>query len=136
MRIDSVTVENYKVFLGRQSIEFAPGFNLLVGSNNSGKTTVLDVLDLNLGLNDPHRSVRTVPDYGGATSPMSQFEMEISSRYEELRRLGGWNQVFLPLAEQAMRDTIRTQADVRNFTKLDADFVMRAEFGGALRNCI
>lgn len=39
MRLDSVTIENYKVFLERQSIEFAPGFNLLVGSNNSGKTT-------------------------------------------------------------------------------------------------
>ena len=136
MRIDSVTVENYKVFLDRQSIEFSPGFNLLVGSNNSGKTTVLDVLDLNLGLNYPHRSVRTVPEYGGATSPMSQFEMAISTRYEELRRLGGWNQVYLPIAEQALRDTTRTEADVRNFTKLDADFVMRAEFGGALRNCI
>jgi AAA ATPase domain/AAA domain, putative AbiEii toxin, Type IV TA system len=130
MRIDAVTVENYKVFLDPQSIEFSPGFNLLVGSNNSGKTTVLDVLDLNLGLNDPHRSVRTVPEYGGATPPMSQFEMAISTRYEELRRFGGWNQVYLPIAEQALRDNNRTEADVRSFTKLNADFVMRAEFGG------
>lgn len=81
MRIDSVSIENYKVFLDRQSIDFSPGFNLLVGANNSGKTTVLDVLDLNTGVTDPHRSVRTVPRYGSGTSPSSLFEVSIKTRY-------------------------------------------------------
>ena len=28
MQIDAVTIDNYKVFLDRQAIEFSPGFNL------------------------------------------------------------------------------------------------------------
>ncbi len=133
MRINTVTIENYKVFLDRQSIEFSPGFNLLVGSNNSGKTTVLDVLDLNTGLNDPHRSVKTIPDYGGATSPTSLFDVAISTGYEEFRKLGGWNQVYLPIADQALTEAARTEADIRNFTHLNADFVTRVEFGGNIQ---
>ncbi len=133
MRIDAVTIENYRVFLDRQSIEFSPGFNLLVGSNNSGKTSVLDVLDLTSGLNDPHRSVRTVPHYGGATAPWSRLEVSIDSHYEELRRLGGWNQVFLPVSSQALRDTQRAEEDIRAFTQRDAAIVVRAEFGGGIQ---
>ena len=82
MHVETIAIENYKVFLDRQEIHLAPGFNLLVGSNNSGKTTVLDVLDMNAGLNDPHRSIRTVPKYGGATAPTSRFEVFIRSSYD------------------------------------------------------
>lgn len=133
MRIDTATIENYRVFLDRQSIEFAPGFNLLVGSNNSGKTTVLDVLDLNPGLSDPHRSVKTIPEYGGATAPMSRFEVTISTCYEELRQLGGWNQVFLPIDDQALRDTKLTEAAIRNLAQMNAAIELRAEFGGGIQ---
>jgi energy-coupling factor transporter ATP-binding protein EcfA2 len=132
MRIDTVTIENYKVFLERQSFEFSPGFNLLVGANNSGKTTVLDVLGLNRGLNDPHRSVRTVLKYGGATAPMSRFEVSVNTRFEELRRLVGWSQVSLPIHDLALREP-RTEADVRKFAELNAEFVMRAEYGGSIQ---
>ena len=130
MQIDSVTIENYKVFLDRQSIDFSPGFNLLVGSNNSGKTTVLDVLDLNVGLNDPHRSVKTIPLYGGATAPMSRFEVSIKTRYEELRQLAGWNQVHLPIADDLMRDAKEAETQVRAFAAANREIAVRTEFGG------
>jgi Arc/MetJ family transcription regulator len=132
MRIDSVTVENYKVFLDPQTIEFAPGFNLLVGSNNAGKTTVLDVLDLTNGLNDPHRSVRTVPRYGGTTAPMSQFEVAISTRYEEFRQFGEWNLIYLPIAQEALQDPARAESSIREFVKLNSEFAMRTTFGGGV----
>ena len=130
MRIDKVTIENYKVFLERQSIEFAPGFNLLVGANNSGKTTVLDVLDLNVGLNDPHRSVRTIPLYGGMTAPTSAFEVSIRTRYEELRQLVGWNQVHLPIAADLMRDAKEAETQVRAFAAANHEIAVRTEFRG------
>ena len=134
MRIDSVAIDNYKVFLDRQSIDFSPGFNLLVGSNNSGKTTVLDVLDLNVGLNDPHRSVKTIPLYGGATAPMSRFEVSIRTRYEELRQLVGWNQVHLPIADDLMRDAKEAEAQVRAFAAANREIAIRTEFGhGSLK---
>lgn len=130
MRLDSVTIENYKVFLERQSIEFAPGFNLLVGSNNSGKTTVLDVLDLNPGVNDSHRSIRTIAQYGGATSPVSLFEAAIQTRYEELRQLVGWNQVVLPIAERSLQNSGDGVAHVRDFAAANSELSLRAELGG------
>lgn len=61
MHIETVEIENYKCFLDRQTLNFEPGFNLLVGANNAGKTTVLDVMDMQPNLAEPHRSQRTIP---------------------------------------------------------------------------
>lgn len=47
MHIETFAITNYKSFLEKQTLHFEPGFNLLVGTNNAGKTTVLDVIDLN-----------------------------------------------------------------------------------------
>ena len=43
MRIDRLEIKNFRKF-GDMSLEFNPSFNLLVGDNGSGKTTVLDAL--------------------------------------------------------------------------------------------
>lgn len=125
MHVETIAIENYKVFLDRQEIHLAPGFNLLVGSNNSGKTTVLDVLDMNAGLNDPHRSIRTVPKYGGATAPTSRFEVFIRSSYDELRQLVGWNQVPLPLSQLALRDPTLAETHIRQRAASDFPFDLR-----------
>ena len=65
MYVQSVAIENYKSFLEKQTVRFEPGFNLLVGTNNAGKTSVLDVMDMDINLNEPHRSERTIPQFGG-----------------------------------------------------------------------
>lgn len=84
MHIKTVTIENYKSFLERQTISLANGFNLLVGTNNAGKSSVLDVIDLDPNLGDPHRSSRNIPEYGGQPNTQSQFEVTIATRYSEL----------------------------------------------------
>jgi AAA ATPase domain/AAA domain, putative AbiEii toxin, Type IV TA system len=122
MHIKTIAIENYKVFLDRQEIHLAPGFNLLVGSNNSGKTTVLDVLDMNASLNDPHRSIRTVPKHGGATAPLSRFDVFIRSSYEELRQLVGWNLVPLPLSQLALRDPALAEQHIKQCAASDSPF--------------
>ena len=48
MHIETVTLSNYKSFLARQTLNLEPGFNLLVGTNNAGKTSVLDVIDMDV----------------------------------------------------------------------------------------
>ena len=96
MHIETVTITNYKSFLEKQTLHFEPGFNLLVGTNNAGKTTVLDVIDLEPGLNEPHRSERTIPQFGGQPSGVSEFEVALATRFSELRRLVGSTQLFLP----------------------------------------
>ncbi len=43
MRIDKIEIENFKLF-AKQSFEFKPEFNLLVGINGSGKTSLLKAI--------------------------------------------------------------------------------------------
>lgn len=49
MRIDRITVQNFKKFT-EQTFELHPQFTLLVGENGSGKTSVLDALAVSLGV--------------------------------------------------------------------------------------
>lgn len=98
MHVESISIENHKSFLDRQSLRFEPGFNLLVRANNAGKTTVLDVVDMESGINEPHRSAITIPLYGGQPHQMSEFEVALATSFNELRTMVGWSQVSLPLA--------------------------------------
>jgi predicted ATP-binding protein involved in virulence len=47
MRIDRVTIQNFRKF-EELTLELHPQFNLLVGNNGSGKTTILDALAVSL----------------------------------------------------------------------------------------
>lgn len=96
MYIESVSIENYKSFWSRQTLQFEPGFNLLLGANNAGKTTVFDVIDLG-NLNEPHRSELTIPAFGGQTTQMSETEVTLVTRFNELRKLVGPTQLYLPI---------------------------------------
>ncbi|MFT3776256.1 MAG: AAA family ATPase [Minicystis sp.] len=49
MRIDTLLVENFKGF-ARRELSFHPQFNLVVGENGTGKTSVLDALSVAAGL--------------------------------------------------------------------------------------
>ncbi len=48
MNITKVTIENYKSFNGRFSFEPNKGLNILVGDNESGKSTILEAIHLAL----------------------------------------------------------------------------------------
>jgi len=48
MNIEKVNIENYKCFEGKFSIEFNQGINILVGDNESGKSTILEAINLAL----------------------------------------------------------------------------------------
>src|SRR3954452_12774601 len=60
MRLASVQITNYKSFLSSPTITLSPGFNVIVGQNNVGKTAFVEALGLALK-NIPHRSLKTVP---------------------------------------------------------------------------
>jgi putative ATP-dependent endonuclease of OLD family len=46
MKIDKLVIENFKCFKGRFCIEFNEGINILVGDNESGKSTILEAIHL------------------------------------------------------------------------------------------
>ncbi|MEM4986652.1 AAA family ATPase [Collimonas sp. H4R21] len=102
MRLESIDVENYKCFWKAQKILVETGFNLFIGANNSGKTTVLEALDPPSGLNAPHRSVGNLTQYGAQPNEASQFSLMIATNIPEMRSLGG-NKLYIQLPRDYAR---------------------------------
>jgi putative ATP-dependent endonuclease of the OLD family len=48
MAISKVIIHNYKYFHGKYSIDFQDGVNVLVGDNETGKSTILEAINLAL----------------------------------------------------------------------------------------
>ena len=132
MRIDSVAIANYKSYLEKQTIHFEPGFNLLLGTNNAGKTTVLDVLDMEINLNEPHRSERTIPIYGGHTSNPSQLEVTLATKFSELWQIAGASQLYLPIPSGKINDSSTTCAEIQEFIKCDDEMMITSAYAQGL----
>ena len=133
MHIESVALTNYKSFLERQVLNLEPGFNLLIGTNNAGKTTVLDVIDMDISLNEPHRSERTIPLFGGQPNQQSEFEVTLSTRFSELWRLVGASQMYLPIASTSVNSNGVTSIDsVRASIAADEQLSVTSIFGHSL----
>ena len=114
-------------FLDKQTIHFEPGFNLLIGTNNAGKTSLLDVLDMELSLNDPHRSERTIPRYGGQPNQPSQLEVTLATNFDELWRLAGSQQLYLPLTT-LNNDDGSSLATIQKFVATNEELLITSTF--------
>lgn len=58
MYLSKIRVKDYKSFRDSGEIEFKSGINIIVGQNNSGKTTLLEALGIKIQ-DIPHRSLKT-----------------------------------------------------------------------------
>jgi ABC-type cobalamin/Fe3+-siderophores transport system ATPase subunit len=83
MYISQFTVTNYKSFDKSASLKLGPGFNIIVGANNTGKTALLEALSLQLD-NNPHRSLLTVPNRRQTNQQASEVEISFTWGREEL----------------------------------------------------
>ena len=88
MHISRFQILNYKCFFETTEIEFKPGFNVVTGKNNAGKTSLLEALTLQFEWN-PHRTVETVPYPGAPTPNTSAVRFALSIDKKELWRLVG-----------------------------------------------
>jgi predicted ATPase len=84
MYISRFQVANYKSFLEPAPLEFTPGFNIISGQNNSGKTALLEALGLKFIWN-PHRSLRTIPVRDAAPGQLSWADVSFTSAPKELQ---------------------------------------------------
>ncbi|MEI1376930.1 AAA family ATPase [Nostoc sp. UHCC 0926] len=84
MFIKKLQVFNYKSYLDSGLMEFSPGINILVGRNNAGKTSLLEVLTLDFE-NHPHRSLKTLPNKLSSIQEESKIEITMHINKEELR---------------------------------------------------
>src|SRR4051812_746052 len=86
MFIKKLQVFNYKSYFDSGVMEFAPGVNIIVGRNNAGKTSLLEVLTLNFE-DHPHKSLKTLPTSSSKITEESRAEISLLFGKEELVNL-------------------------------------------------
>lgn len=86
MHVESFRIINYKSFSDSRTMRLKPGFNVIVGRNNVGKTALAEAMSLHF-VNNPHRSLKTVPTLGAPLNPSSQAEVSIRIEADELAKL-------------------------------------------------
>jgi energy-coupling factor transporter ATP-binding protein EcfA2 len=126
MYISRVQIGNYKSYLESPVLELKPGFNVVVGKNNSGKTALIEALS---GRIKPagHRSPKTLPSPTSAlpNSP-SWVEMDLTVTSDELIDL------FLESPARFQQVNVPLPADTRQFNspgekaEFYVDFLARA----------
>jgi len=83
VHISSIRIENYKSFLDSEEIKLQPGFNIILGENNVGKTALLEALSLEFG-NALHRSPKTMPSSESRINGASTVHISLCLKRNEL----------------------------------------------------
>jgi energy-coupling factor transporter ATP-binding protein EcfA2 len=86
MQISTFQLQNYKSYRDSGELQFSSGFNVLVGQNNAGKSSLLESLSLNF-IAKPHRSLITLPRTTSTVNPSSSAKAVLSLTGEELKDL-------------------------------------------------
>lgn len=107
MHLSRFRLHNYKSYRGSSQFELTPGFNIITGRNNAGKTALLEALSLSFPHGSkPHRSLETLPQPDAPLNPNSWAEVSIEfsrAELEELHhtRIKTFN-LPIPAAEEAL----------------------------------
>jgi hypothetical protein len=125
MHFAKFKIENYKSFRSSGDLSFTPGFNVIVGRNDVGKTALVEGLSLTFGT-IPHRSEKTIRDRGAPSPLESRSYCTIHLPGDEMRDiLLGLPQFAVPLLSNG--DEV---ASIRCFKELltsGADLTFRWE---------
>src|SRR5580698_9894089 len=76
MQFNSFKILNYKCFR-ETAIELGPGFNIITGQNNAGKTALLEALSLRFHPR-PHRSRMTAPTQTSQVDLISSVTVKVT----------------------------------------------------------
>jgi energy-coupling factor transporter ATP-binding protein EcfA2 len=84
MYLKQLTISNYKSFFEPKVFEFEPGFNVLLGANSSGKSSVLEAISFHDLANTPHRSILNVIDVGTPLADAPASALSFITTIQEL----------------------------------------------------
>jgi predicted ATPase len=118
MFISSCQIKNYKGFRESEQINFTPGFNVVVGQNNAGKTALVEALSLQFE-NNPHRSLKKHPE--GTSSISTRLKIEGNEAFGFLRKQGNFL-ISLNHGEDQLSARKRVQKYFENDFLVFADF--------------
>lgn len=127
MLISSCQIKNYKSFKDSEELKFTPGFNVIVGRNNVGKSALIEALSARPG-SVPHRSLETAKRANSPVNPQSSVTLTFAIEPEEWARLL-WNkgEFFVPNIEG-----LAPQQTAERFLEFAAKpFNFRCTFAGA-----
>ena len=87
MHLKHLKIANFKSFYSPTEFDFEPGFNVLLGANSSGKSSVFEAIAFHEMLDTSHRSTLNIPDSDHVVieRPLSELCFAISQ--EELMKL-------------------------------------------------
>jgi predicted ATPase len=98
MYLSKFQLLNYKSFLDSQNLEFKPGINIIVGTNNSGKTALLEALSLQF-TNNIHKSPTTFPSPSDVINSYSGYQLSLVVKKDSIlpfiKNLSQLNENFL-----------------------------------------
>lgn len=83
MYISNFQLQNYKSYQTSEPISLSPGFNLVVGQNNVGKTALLEGLGLRF-LSNPYRNQKTISKATTGESAYSRAYVSFTISRDEL----------------------------------------------------
>ena len=86
MYISRFQLHNHKCFYEPPELQLEPGFNILTGQNNTGKTDLLKALSL-IDAFDPHRSLKTIPTPGAQPEQVSWLDVSFLLTKDELAEI-------------------------------------------------
>jgi len=102
MYIAKVQIKNYKSFLSSQELNLTPGFNVVVGQNNAGKTALVEALSLHFS-DKYHMSMKTVPSPGlhlhDSVTSSVQIAFQLAEGEAEQLLINARGSFYLPLRE-------------------------------------
>lgn len=101
MYLKRLKISNYKSFFEPKEFSFQPGFNVLLGANSSGKSSVLEAIAFHQWENTPHRSILNLVDVDTPLSGSPTTELQFSFELDELVRYVNQGQaLYITLGEQ------------------------------------
>ncbi len=113
MYIARFGMQNYKSYQASGEIELTPGFNVIVGKNDAGKTALIEALSLRFD-NKLHISMKTSPERGIFLHDIMYSTVEIAFQLTEgeVEQLlvGARNDVYIPFKETGTGSDLADQA--------------------------
>src|SRR6266699_4105749 len=102
MYIAKFQVNNYKSFLSSQEVDLTPGFNVVVGQNNAGKTAFVEALSLHF-VDKYHISMKTIPSPGillhDSFTSTVQIAFQLAEGEAERLMINTRSSFYMPLRE-------------------------------------
>ena len=134
MWIKQIEIENFKSFYEPETMRFAAGFNLILGANNAGKSSVLQALDLTQEFSAPHRSVRSLPAHGMRTKADSRAMITARVTLDEFREARVETTWWLPIRDECATEVSEMTMASRTLALLgEREIAISLERGGLER---